>query len=70
MDIIINIIGLCFIPLLGMLVFSGIYEIYHGLKEYYKFDGIKISEMAFNQSALQLTKSFGFTKFKSDFCKS
>jgi len=70
MDIIINIIGLCFIPLLGVLVFSGIHEIYHGLKEYFKFDGIKISELAFKKQAHQFTKNIGFIKFNSNFCKS
>lgn len=70
MDIIINIISLCFIPLLAMLVFSGLREIYQGLKEYFEFDGIKISELAINRQTHQLTISFGFTKFNSSFCKS
>lgn len=41
MDIIIEIIGLCFIPLLGAQVFGGMRKIYQGLKEFYQFKGLK-----------------------------
>ena len=70
MEILLQIIGYGFIPLLAILIAGGIVDIYQGLKEHYKFRDIKISEMAFNQKANDVVTNFGFTKFSTDFCKS
>lgn len=62
MDIVMQLIGLGFIPLLAILVFGGINEIYQGLKEHLGFKKPLISEFNFNGKALEFIESFGFRK--------
>lgn len=69
MDILLQVIGFSFIPLLAILIAGGVVDIYQGLKEHYKFRDFKISEIAFNQNANDVVANFGFTKFNTDFCK-
>lgn len=69
MDILLQVIGLCFIPLLAILVFSGLHEIYHGLKDHFGFQNFRVSEMAFKHSAIDFNENFGFRKFNTSFCK-
>jgi len=69
MDILLQVIGLSFIPLLAMLIFSGASDIYHGLKQYFDIRSFKISEMAFDQRAVGFVDNFGFRKLKTNFCK-
>lgn len=70
MDTLIHFISLGFIPLLALLVFSGLQEIYQGLKEHFEFSGFKISEIAFDQNESDLTQGFGYRKINTSFCKS
>jgi|TARA_R110002096_G_scaffold416576_2_gene619204 hypothetical protein len=70
MDILLQVIGLCFIPLLAILVFSGMSEIYQGLKDHFGFQNFKVSEMAFKHRAIDLNDNFGFRRFNTNFCKS
>lgn len=69
MDLVLQVIGLGFIPLLALLVLSGTSEIYHGLKDHFGFQGFKVSEMAFKHSSFDLNENFGFRKFNTSFCK-
>ena len=69
MDIILQIIGLGFIPLLGMLVYSGIHEIYLGLKEHFSFKRIEVFEMPFRAKAIEIIENFGYRKLEINFNK-
>jgi len=69
MDLLIQIIGYSFIPLLLILIVSGMREIYQGLKEHYQFEGFKVSQLPYNEKASNLAKSFGFRNLNVDFCK-
>ena len=67
MDILLQVIGLSFIPLLAVLIFSGACDIYHGLREHFDIRPFKISKISFDQRAF--VENFAFRKFKTSFCK-
>lgn len=69
MDIFLQIIGFSFIPLLGVLVYSGINDIFCGLKEHYGAKSLKINELPFNQKAHEFISVLSFRKIDTDFCK-
>ena len=68
MDILLNIIGLSFIPLIFILVVSGLNEIYQGLKEYYQITDVKLSEVPLEAKSFYFVKNQGFRKLNIDFC--
>lgn len=70
MDILIQITGFCFIPLLSILIYSGVKEIFSGLKEHYQFEGVKFSVIPFNGKMNEFIKSFGLRRLNVDFVKS
>ena len=70
MDILIQVIGYCFIPLMAIVIISGIGEIYRGLKEHFAFQGFKIYEFSFDQRANDFKTTFSFQKLNTSFCKS
>lgn len=70
MELALQIIGLGFIPLIGILVYSGLNDIYCGLKEHYGSQSFKISELPFNQKAHNFVTGLGFRKINSSFCRS
>ncbi len=68
MDILLNIIGLSFIPLMLMLVLSGLNEIYQGLREHYQITDVKLSEVPLEAKSFYLVKNQGLRKLNIDFC--
>jgi len=69
MDILIQVIGYGFIPLFGIIVASGIHEIYLGLKEHFAQRQVKIIEIPINFKFEPIVESFGFRRINSNFCK-
>jgi len=69
MDMLLQVIGFGFIPLLAILIAGGMVDIYQGLKEHYQFRDFKISEIKFKQNANNIVENFGFTRFNTNFCK-
>ena len=69
MDILIQVIGYCFIPLMLIVIISGFNEIYRGLKEHFAFQGFKIYEFSFDQRVNDFKAKFVFRKMNTNFCK-
>ncbi len=69
MEILMQFIGLSFIPLLGILVWGGISEIFTGLREHYGARTPLIIELPFKEKAKDFAKGLGFRKIKTDFCR-
>ena len=53
MTILIQYSSLCFIPLLSILIFNGLTEIYYGLKNYYEIKNTGIIEMKYKYSSIK-----------------
>lgn len=69
MDIILNIIGLGFIPLLILMLAGGLNDIYRGLKEYLELNNVKITVLPVNFKSHDITEKFGFKKLNINFSK-
>ncbi len=68
MDILLQIIGYSFIPLIGILVITGIHDIYQGLKEHFDFRPVNITELPIRFNRIEFSDNFGFKKVNSHFC--
>ena len=69
MDIILNLIGLSFIPLLILMMASGLSDIYYGLQEHFSFSKAKISILPVNFKSHDVSEKFGFRKLNINFSK-
>ena len=69
MDIILNIIGLGFIPLLILMLAGGLNDIYRGLKEHLELNNVKITVLPVNFKSHDITEKFGFKKLNINFSK-
>ncbi len=70
MEILLQIIGYSFIPLLAMLVYGGLSDIFSGLKEYYNDKPLNIIELPFKQKACEFVSELRLRKNNTDFCRS
>lgn len=70
MDILLNIIGLGFIPLLILMVAGGLSDIYYGLQEHFSFNKAKFTMVPVNFKSHDITEKFGFRKLDINFSKS
>lgn len=70
MDVFLQIIGFSFIPLLGIMVYCGLQEIFSGLKEYYGTKSFIIIELPFKQKAQDIVSGIGLRKIDTNFCRS
>ena len=69
MEILMQFIGLSLIPLLGILVWGGISEIFAGLREHYGARTPFIVELPFKDKAKEIANSLGYRKINTDFCR-
>ena len=69
MDIILNIIGLSFIPLLILMLAGGLNDIYRGLQEHLELNNVKITVLPVNFKSHDITEKFGFKKLNINFSK-
>ena len=69
MDIILNIIGLGFIPLLILMLARGLNDIYRGLQEHLESNNVKITVLPANFKSHDITEKFGFRKLNINFTK-
>jgi hypothetical protein len=69
MEIILNIIGLGFIPLLILMLAGGLNDIYRGLKEHLELNNVKITVLPVNFKSHDITEKFGFKKLNINFSK-
>lgn len=69
MDIILNIIGLGFIPLLILMLAGGLNDIYRGLQEQLELNNVKITVLPVNFKSHDITEKFGFRKLNINFSK-
>lgn len=69
MDIILNIIGLGFIPLLILMLAGGLNDIYRGLQEHLELNNVKITVLPVNFISHDITEKFGFKKLNINFSK-
>ena len=69
MDIILNLIGLSFIPLLILMMASGLSDVYHGLQEHFSLNKVKISILPVNFKSHDVSEKFGFRKLNINFSK-
>ena len=69
MDIILNIIGLGFIPLLILMLAGGLSDIYRGLQEHLEFKNAKITVLPVNFKSHDITEKFGFRKLNINYSK-
>jgi len=69
MDIILNIIGLGFIPLLILMLAGGLNDIYRGLQEHLELNNVKITVLPVNFKSHDITEKFGFKKLNINFSK-
>ncbi len=70
MEILFQLIGLSFIPLLGILIWGGVSEIFVGLREHFGARPPFIVELPFKEKAKDLASSVGFRKIDTEFCRS
>ncbi len=70
MEIFLQIIGFSFIPLLTILVYGGLRDIFSGLKEYYSDKPLSIIELPFKQKACDLVSELRLRKINTGFCQS
>lgn len=69
MDIILNIIGISFIPLLILMLAGGLTDIYRGLQEHFALHNAKISLLPVNFKSHDVSEKFGFRKLNINFSK-
>jgi hypothetical protein len=69
MDIILNIIGLGFIPLLILMLAGGLNDIYRGLQEHLELNNVKITVLPINFKSHDISEKFGFRKLNINFSK-
>ena len=69
MEIILNIIGLGFIPLLILMLAGGLNDIYRGLQEHLELNNVKITVLPVNFKSHDITEKFGFKKLNINFSK-
>ena len=69
MEIILNIIGLGFIPLLILMLAGGLNDIYRGLKEHLELNNVKITVLPVNFKSHDISEKFGFRKLNINFSK-
>ena len=69
MDIILNIIGLSFIPLLILMLAGGLNDIYRGLQEHLELNNVKITVLPVNFKSHDISEKFGFRKLNINFSK-
>ncbi|MDG1708865.1 MAG: hypothetical protein P8H03_08885 [Emcibacteraceae bacterium] len=69
MDIVLNIIGLGFIPLLILMLAGGLSDIVIGLREHFSHHATNISILPFNLKADDVIEKFGFRKLEINFSK-
>jgi hypothetical protein len=69
MDIILNIIGLGFIPLLILMLAGGLNDIYRGLQEHLELNNVKITVLPVNFKSHDISEKFGFRKLNINFSK-
>ena len=58
MDIILNIIGLGFIPLLILMLAGGLNDIYRGLQEHLELNNVKITVLPVNFKSHDISEKF------------
>lgn len=69
MDIILNLIGLSFIPLLILMLAGGLSDIYRGLQEHFALSNPKITLLPVNFKSHDITEKFGFRKLNVNYSK-
>ena len=69
MDIILNLIGLSFIPLLILMLAGGLSDIYRGLQEYFSLSNPKVTLLPVNFKYHDIPEKFGFRKLNVNFSK-
>jgi len=69
MDIVLNIIGLGFIPLLILMLAGGLSDIAIGLREHFSQHSANISTLPFNLRTDDISKKFGFRKLEINYTK-
>ena len=69
MEIILNIIGLGFIPLLILMLAGGLNDIYRGLQEHLELNNVKITVLPVNFKSHDISEKFGFRKLNINFSK-
>lgn len=69
MDIILNLIGLSFIPLLILMLAGGLSDIFCGLRDHFELNNPKITILPVNFRSHDVTQKFGFRKLNVNFSK-
>ncbi|MDG1996134.1 MAG: hypothetical protein P8J14_06560 [Emcibacteraceae bacterium] len=69
MDIVLNIIGLGFIPLLILMLAGGLSDIVIGLREHFSLRTPSVSTLPFNLRVDEVSEKFGFRKLEINFTK-
>lgn len=69
MDIVLNIIGLGFIPLLILMLAGGLSDIVMGLREHFSLHSPHVSTLPFNLKADDVSEKFGLRKLEINFSK-
>ena len=69
MDTLIQLIGLSFIPLLGILAWGGVSDIVAGLREHYGARTPLVIELPFKEKARGIATSLGLRKLNTEFCR-
>ena len=69
MDLILNIIGLGFIPLLILMLAGGLSDIYRGLQEHLELNNAKITMLPVNFKSHDIIEKFGFRKLNINYSK-
>ncbi|HPF47941.1 MAG: hypothetical protein KDF58_01805 [Alphaproteobacteria bacterium] len=69
MDILLQLLSYCFIPLLAILVIGGLRDIFHGLKEHMELSGIKIPSFTFVNYFYVLFEKVRIGRIQSEFCR-